>query len=90
MRAARDLLCVSYAVVLLCVTFGYAVFCASVVCLSYCFLCSHGCNRWRDNQSPVAILDEYCVMWGLGEPVWDGNSKVKVGEDSYNLHTFGR
>lgn len=28
-------------------------------------------------------------MWGLGEPVWDSDSEVKVGDDSYKLPTFG-
>ena len=37
----------------------------------------------------MAILNECCVIWGLGEPVWNGDSEVKVGDDSYKLHTFG-
>lgn len=50
---------------------------------------SHGCNSWRASQSPVAILNEWCEMRGLGEPVWDSDITVQVGDDSYSLHNFG-
>ena len=91
MWAARDLHSVSYAIVFVTLTTQFCVFdCKNVDHLFlYTANISHGCNRWRDSQSPVAILNECCAIWGLGEPIWDGNSEVTVGKVSYSLHTFG-
>lgn len=57
-------------------------------CQLYCtFLCRNGPNHWRDTDLPTDILDWYCKVNGLKEPVRTSNGLIYNYEEYTIDHT---
>lgn len=55
---------------------------------SFCLVCRHGPNKWRDVDLPSEILDDWIESNGLPEAKWSGDKKtVAIGDE---VHTLGK
>ena len=49
-----------------------------------------GVTKWRDRELPVQILDEWCKLKFIADPVWSpDHTKVVIEGVEYTLAQFG-